>query len=147
MERGPSRTRDNANSIPAGLLVTGSPGVITMKQFLHFAALALALAAGQAGAQPFQVQVPANVEPADSGLTRAEVIADYQMWRLAGLQDLTRGEQSVDTSSYQYRKAFATYRHLCQSPQFAQLVSELQKNPKPRVAASPVADSTAHASN
>jgi hypothetical protein len=106
-----------------------------MKRHLSLAALALAVVAGQAFAQPFQVEVPSNIEPVQSGLTRAEVIADYHMWRLAGLQDLTRGEQSVDTNSYQYRKAFAVYVALRESPQFAALVRELQSNPRAQVAA------------
>ena len=109
-----------------------------MKRLLAFSAIALALAAGQAGAQSIQFHVPSNVEPAHSGLTRAEVIADYHLWRLAGLQDLTRGEASADTGSYQYRKAYATYLYLRQSPQFAQLVNELQARPNAQVMASPL---------
>ena len=109
--------------------------VLSMKRFFPFAALVLAVAAGQAGAQPLQVDVPANIEPVQSGLTRAEVVADYHLWRLAGLQELTRGEQSVDTNSYQYRKAFATYLHLRQSPQFAKLVSDLENKPNAQVVA------------
>jgi hypothetical protein len=118
-----------------------------MKRFFPFAALALALVAGQAGAQPVHIQVPSNIEPAASGTSSAEVIADYHLWRLAGLQDLTRGERSVDTNSYQYRKAYATYLHLRQSPQFADLVQELQKNPNARVAASRSGKPSPHASN
>jgi hypothetical protein len=117
-----------------------------MKRFLPYVALALSLAAAQAGAQSLQIDVPANIEPAASGLTRAEVIADYHVWRLAGLQDLTAGEISVDTSSYQYRKAYATYLHLRQSPQFAELVSELQKRPNARVVAATVS-APVHAAN
>lgn len=108
-----------------------------MKRFLALSAIALGLAAGQAGAQSIQFHVPSNIEPVQSGLTRAEVIADYHVWRLAGLQDLTRGDIGVDTSSYQYRKAYATYLHLRQSPQFAQLVNELQQRPNARVVAGP----------
>lgn len=108
-----------------------------MKRFLAISAVALGLA-GQAGAQSIQFQVPRNIEPTQSGLTRAEVIADYHVWRLAGLHDLSRGEISVDTNSYQYRKAYATYLHLRQSPQFAELVNELQKRPNAQVVASPV---------
>jgi hypothetical protein len=118
-----------------------------MNRFLPIAAFALAIAAGQVGAQSVQIQVPSNIEPVQSGLTRAEVIADYHLWRLAGLQDLTRGEQSVDTNSYQYRKAFATYQHLRQSPQFAELVRQLESKPNARVVASRPAKGAAHASN
>ena len=107
-----------------------------MKRFLALSAAAFALA-GPVAAQSIQLHVPANIEPTQSGLTRAEVIADYHLWRLAGLQDLTRGEQSPDTNSYRYRKAYATYQHLRQSPQYAQLVNELQQRPNAHVAASP----------
>jgi hypothetical protein len=117
-----------------------------MKRFLALSAIALGLAATQAGAEPIQFHVPANIEPAQSGLTRAEVIADYHVWRLAGLHDLTRGEIGVDTNGYQYRKAYATYLHLRQSPQFAQLVSELQQRPNARVVAGR-SQPPAHAAN
>lgn len=117
-----------------------------MKRFLALSAIALGLAAGQANAQSFQFHVPSNIEPTQSGLTRTEVIADYHVWRLAGLQDLTHGEIGPDTNSYRYRKAYATYLHLRQSPQFAQLVQELQQRPNVRVVAGP-ARSPAQASH
>ena len=107
-----------------------------MKRFFSVPALAVALVAGVASAESIVIDVPSSVEPTGSGLTRAEVVADYQLWRLAGLHDLTRGEQGVDTNSYQYRKAFATYVYLRQSPQYADLVNELQKNPRANVVAS-----------
>jgi len=74
------------------------------------------------------------------------VLADYHLWRLAGLQDLTRGEQSVDTNSYAYRKAHATYVHLPQSPQYAALLQQLQANPNAKVAATWLGSLPAHAS-
>ena len=98
-----------------------------------FFALALVAAAA---AEPIQIEVPTNIEPAESQLTRAEVIADLHMWRLAGLQDLTRGEGSVDPQSYEYRRAFATYAHLRSSAQYAALVNQLQQNPNANVVAS-----------
>jgi hypothetical protein len=85
--------------------------------------------------QRFQLEVPGNIEPVASGLTRAEVLADFHLWRAAGLHDLTRGELSVDTNSYAYRKAYATYVHLRESPQYAALVRQLQDNPNASVAA------------
>jgi hypothetical protein len=116
-----------------------------MKRSIPVVALALALVAGAAIAGPIHIEVPTSIEPTESGLTRAEVIADYHMWRLAGLQDLTRGERSVDTNSYAYRKAYATYAHLRQSPQYAALVSELQRNRFANVVASRGANPEAHA--
>ncbi|MDB5861564.1 MAG: hypothetical protein JWQ76_5253 [Ramlibacter sp.] len=107
-----------------------------MKRILTLSALALALFAGAAAsAAPIVIDVP-NVEPVQSQLTQAEVLADFQIWRLAGLGDLTRGEQSVDTNSYQYRRAYATYLALRDSPQYAELVNELQQRPFASVVAS-----------
>lgn len=95
--------------------------------------LALPLAGTQAGAQSLQIQVPSDIEPARSGLQRAEVMADLQLWILSGLSEFTQGEGFADTNSYEYRKAFATYQHLRQSPLYAQLVSEFQQNPRARI--------------
>jgi hypothetical protein len=108
-----------------------------MKRFLSLSALALGLAVSAAGASagPLAIEVPTNIEPAQSGLTRAEVIADFHMWRLAGLVDLNRGEAGPDTNSYAYRKAYATYEYLRNSPQYAALVQELQAHPNANVVA------------
>ena len=91
-------------------------------------ALAGALFAGIAGAAPIQIDVPQHVHPVESTLTRAEVAADYHMWRLAGLQELNQGDRPVDTNSYEYRRAFAIYSELRASPQFATLVHQLQQS-------------------
>jgi hypothetical protein len=106
-----------------------------MKRFLSLSAIALGLAAAAAHAGPLSIEVPANIEPTQSGLTRAEVIADYHMWRLAGLADLNRGEMGPDTNSYAYRKAYATYEYLRNSPQYTELVNELQAHPNANVVA------------
>ena len=107
-----------------------------MKSFFSISTLALGLAAGVAGAETIRVDVPRSIEPAQSSLTRAEVAADFQLWRLAGLEELSRGEQGPDTNSLAYRKAYATYVFLRQSPQYAALVSALQANPRANVVAS-----------
>lgn len=105
-----------------------------MKRLLSLSALAFGLLAGAANAAPIVIDIP-DVEPTQSGLTRAEVIADFHMWRLAGLVDLTRGELSVDTNTYEYRKAYATYVALRQSPQYARLVDQLRDDPNASVMA------------
>jgi hypothetical protein len=99
-------------------------------------AFAILTSAAAGAAERVWIEVPADIEPPKSQLTRAEVIADYHMWRLAGLQDLNRGEASPDTTSYQYQRAYATYVYLRSSPQFATLVNELQANPHVSVVAS-----------
>jgi hypothetical protein len=109
-----------------------------MNRFLSpLAALAFTVIAGQAAAQSLQVQVPQDIEPARSGLTRAEVLADLHLYRASGLYDLTRRDQPQynDSNSYNYRKAYATYLHLRQSPQYAELVRQLEQNPNAHVVA------------
>jgi hypothetical protein len=106
-----------------------------MKNLLLAPALASVLFAGAASAATFQFDVPDNIRPSSSTLTRAEVNADVQVWRLAGLEDLNRGERSPDTNSYEYRQAVATYQYLRASPQFALLVQQLQANPNTTVLA------------
>jgi hypothetical protein len=81
------------------------------------------------------VQVPTDIEPPSSRVTQAEVLADFHLWRLAGLHDLHKNERSPDTDSHAYRKAYATYLHLRNSPQYTGLVEELQKNPNATVVA------------
>ena len=101
-----------------------------MKTTLLAPVLACALAAGTAGATTIQVDVPKNVHQAESTLTRAEVIADHHMWRLAGLRDLdSNGDRPVDTNSVEYRSAYETYVQLRASPQFATLARQLQQSP------------------
>lgn len=98
---------------------------------------ALVLAAGHAGAQPVQVQVPTDVVPVRSELTPAEVLADLHLYRAAGIYELTRWINVFDAYSYPYRKRNATYLHLRQSPVYTRLVSELERNPHARVSADP----------
>jgi|SRR5215203_6907729 len=96
-------------------------------------ALAFVLAAGQVNAQALKVQVPQDVEPARSQLTHTEVLADLHLYRLAGMYEFTRGINVFDAYSYPYRKRNATYQQLRQSPQYAELVKELERNPNAQV--------------
>jgi hypothetical protein len=99
----------------------------------------LTLLAGVAQAQAFRFAVPDDVPLPVSTVTRAEVLADYHIWRLAGLQALNRGEAGPDIESLEYRKAQAKYAWLRASPQFAVLVAELSQRPNATVLASKVA--------
>jgi hypothetical protein len=58
-------------------------------------------------------------------LTRAEVLADLQIWQRAGLDRFGRGEASPDVHSPEYRRAFARYAALRASPEFAALVKSI----------------------
>jgi hypothetical protein len=59
-----------------------------------------------------------------SVLTRAEVLADLQLWTESGLAALTRGE-TYDAFSPAYRLAEARYRTLRSSPRYAELVQQI----------------------
>jgi hypothetical protein len=118
-----------------------------MKSILLAPFFAFAVAATAVAAEPIRIDVPTNVEPEESGLTRAEVVADFHLWRLAGLHALNQGEQSADTTSYEYRRAYAIYAQLRASPQYAALVSQLRQNPHASVRASRTADRLARAGN
>jgi hypothetical protein len=60
-------------------------------------------------------------------LSRAEVLADLQVWQRAGLQAFNRGEASPDTSSVEYRRAYARYAELRTSAEFAALVQSIAR--------------------
>lgn len=95
----------------------------------------LALLAGAAQAQAIRITVPDDVPLPVSTVTRAEVLADFHIWRLAGLHALNQGDAGPDTQSLQYRKAEAKYAYLRASPQFATLVAELSQRPSATVLA------------
>jgi hypothetical protein len=95
----------------------------------------LALLATAAQAQAIRITVPDDVPLPASTVTRAEVLADHHIWRLAGLQALNQGDAGPDTHSLQYRKAEAKYAWLRASPQFATLVAELSQRPSATVLA------------
>ena len=90
-------------------------------------AVAATLAA-PAMAQSFIVAVPSNVSAPASTTTRAEVLADLHMWRLAGLQELSQSEVRFQQSE-RYEEALARYHALLDSPQYIALVRQLQDKP------------------
>ena len=103
---------------------------------LKFASItALTVLAAAAQAQGIRISVPDDVVLPVSTLTRAEVIADYHLWRLAGLQALNQGDRGPDTESVQYRQAQAKYQILRASAQYPTLVAEISRNPSATVLA------------
>lgn len=107
-----------------------------MKTSNWASALVVALCASVAQAQVIKITVPDDLPLPASSVTRAEVIANFHMWRLSGMQELHRGERTPDTNSLEYRKAQAKYEWLLASPQFAALVAELTQRPFATVQAS-----------
>lgn len=86
--------------------------------------LGLASAAARAdndGASPTDAPVPT------SALTRAEVLADLEVWRRAGLADASRGEAGPDVFGAAYQTALATYHSMRAAPEFAQRVMHIAR--------------------
>lgn len=59
-----------------------------------------------------------------TGLSRAEVLADLQIWRRSGLAELAQLEVPP-LSTREYREAAARYDAMRRSPEFAALVRSL----------------------
>jgi hypothetical protein len=100
-----------------------------MKAFKLASMAAALLLAGVAEAQVIRIKVPDNVPLPVSTVTRAEVVADFHVWRLAGLQDFYRGDAPPDTESVRYREAIAKYEFMLASPEFPMLVAEIAGHP------------------
>lgn len=74
---------------------------------------------------PLCVSTAALADQAEApGLTRAEVLADLQIWRDSGMADLHAGEEPAFFKSG-YDAASARYAAMRTSPAFAALVSRI----------------------
>ena len=74
----------------------------------------------------FAQQAPDRSQP----LSRAEVRADFQLWKEAGLLELQRGDLGPDVFlSMQYGQALQAYVAARASPRYEELVRELRRNP------------------
>ena len=91
-----------------------------MKLNKLLAMLLASLTIGLAGAASAQ-----QVTPQSSMLTRAEVLADLEIWRESGMADLDRGHATPPFYSARYQHAKAEYERLRASPQFATLVNRI----------------------
>jgi hypothetical protein len=99
--------------------------------------LMAATLAASAGAAQVQFNVPDNLPIAKSMLSRAEVTADFLVWRASGLYDLNhQGNRFVDTSTPEYERATAKYSYLRASPQFTALVDRIKRGGPLLIAAS-----------
>ena len=77
----------------------------------------LAVAAGPAAAQA----------PAGPALSRAEVLADLQLWQQSGMAAFTDGEASADSTNPAYRAAQSRYLAMRASPEFEPLVARIAR--------------------
>jgi hypothetical protein len=66
-------------------------------------------------------------------LTRAEVLADLEVWQLAGMPAVTRGDADTDLNSAEYKAALAKYQQMVDSPEFAQRVTRIARKRGERV--------------
>jgi hypothetical protein len=91
--------------------------------------ITLLVAGAARAADPIVVELPRNAAPPSSTLTRAEVEADFYLWRLAGMQEFARPEHIEQNERYQ--NALARYKALRASSQYAELVQKIQGKPFP----------------
>jgi len=68
-----------------------------------------------------------DLRPAKSAVSREEVLAELQIWREAGLDQLERGETGADGHSVAHQRAVAKYAELRNSPQFAERVEQIAR--------------------
>lgn len=87
---------------------------------------AIASVAFAAGAAPVSQEVWVGAEPVVVGkpLSRAEVQADLQLWKQAGLDAYQQGDHSFHSATYQAQ--LAHYQQLRNSPAYAERVQKLQ---------------------
>jgi hypothetical protein len=84
--------------------------------------LAITLLIGSSGAA---AQAADEAAPAERPLTRAEVIADLEIWRASGMAALTDGEAGSHVFGAAYEAAFAKYVVMRADPMFAQRVTQI----------------------
>jgi hypothetical protein len=130
--------RPKPHQVPSGPKAAASPGTV-MSKLLPFVAIstiavASAFATAQAhaadAAQPVAAPTPVTHESAPvfndqaSTLSRAEVLADLQVWQASGLAQLQHGD-APDVYGAEYQRASALYAALRKSPHFAVLVQSI----------------------
>ena len=82
------------------------------------------LAAAQAAGQVAYGEAGSKVPSAASTKTRAEVLADLQLWQESGLSRYEGFGEGPNTYDPGYRAAQAKYAELRASPRFAELVAK-----------------------
>lgn len=120
----------------AGLSITNPTSEFTVKTFrlLQILALIAAAVSTAASAKPYALDIPEELPmAAPMPVSHAAVIADFYVWRAAGLQSLSNDSDSVDYNSPAYRKAWARYQYLRNSPQFDALVDQIKRDPNTTV--------------
>lgn len=89
--------------------------------FVPLCVCTAALAQDVGGASPADAPAPTST------MSRAEVLADLQVWRESGLAELQAGESGPDVYSARYRSAEARYAAMRAAPAFAALVDRIAR--------------------
>jgi hypothetical protein len=97
---------------------------IAIATFAVASAVATAQAYADEAAPYAAVTAVTAVSEQPHTLSRAEVLADIQIWKESGLAELQRNDMP-DAYSAQYQRASAKYEALRKSPQFAELVQSI----------------------
>lgn len=94
---------------------------------LRSALLSLALVAGlaQAGAAQAADQAADQAASRPQDLTRAEVVADFNLWHRAGL-DQFMNTPGFDFNSAEYHQALAVYQSLRSGPAYAEELAKVR---------------------
>ena len=94
---------------------------------LRSALLSLALVAGlaQAGAAQAADQAADQAASRPQDLTRAEVVADFNLWHRAGL-DQFMNTPGFDFNSAEYHQALAVYQSLRSGPAYAEELANVR---------------------
>ena len=90
-------------------------------------AAGLLLSASLGTAMAADVNSPADTPVATAPLTRAEVLADLEIWRLSGMAGLGTGDADADAGNAQIAIADAKYHQMHDSPEFAQRVMRIAR--------------------
>jgi hypothetical protein len=68
-----------------------------------------------------------DLRPVMSSVTREEVLAELQIYRESGLDELERGERGADVHSVAHQRATAKYAELRSSPEFGDRVEQIAR--------------------
>lgn len=104
---------------------------LSLKTLTGAAAIVLSCAAAAAHADPLPMQTAVVIQPAASSVSRAEVQADFLVWRAAGM---TKWDyDGADVFSADYRHDISEYAAIRRSPQFAVIERDIEQGHMPTV--------------
>lgn len=90
-----------------------------------FTKMLMSTACAVAASAAFAQESPSDAPMALSTASRAEVLADLQIWQRSGMAALQQGEAGPQVFDAPYRSALAAYTAMRESPTFALLVRRI----------------------